>query len=249
MNKIIYCLVSVKTNQEKLNVLLVGMKGISGADLSVIFFDEIAAVVSDIKNANIITDKTNAVEYAKVIENLSQQFTLLPVRYGSIMESSELVQNMLKKNYSKFHENLEKVENKVEFGLKVFCDSKKIKEELVTKLELDLVPKSIQKHKTSIYTEYIDKKLKEHQLEKLLLEYVDTIIQDITSRLSKMNPIHKFKKMESESKIIDAVFLIKKSKQEDLITTVKDLQNKHTGLRLMLTGPWPPYNFVDITIN
>lgn len=249
MHKIIYSLVLVKKNPKKLNRLLSGMHGISGADLSVIFFDEIAAVVSDIKNANIITDKTNAVEYAKVIENLSQQFTLLPVRYGSIMESSELVQNMLKKNYSKFHENLEKVENKVEFGLKVFCDSKKIKEELVTKLELDLVPKSIQKHKTSIYTEYIDKKLKEHQLEKLLLEYVDTIIQDITSRLSKMNPIHKFKKMESESKIIDAVFLIKKSKQEDLITTVKDLQNKHTGLRLMLTGPWPPYNFVDITIN
>ena len=249
MGKIIYSLVFVKKDSEKLIKLLSGIKGILGANLSVVFFGEIMAVISDIKKTNTVADKSNVVEYAKVIEILAQQFTVLPVQYGSIMESTEVIQNMLERNYSKFHENLEKVENKVEFGLKVFCDSKKIKKELATKLAPDLITKPTQDQNTSIYKEYLNKKLKEHQFEKLLLEYVDTIIQDITARLSKMNPIHKFKKMESESKIIDAVFLIKKSKQEDLITTIKDLQSKHTGLHLMLTGPWPPYNFVNITLN
>jgi predicted mannosyl-3-phosphoglycerate phosphatase (HAD superfamily) len=155
MGKIIYSLVLVKKDSEKFIKLLSSLKGILGVDLSVVFFGEIMAVVSDIKKKSTLSDKSNVVEYAKVIEILAQQFTVLPVQYGSIMESTEVVQNMLKKNYSKFHENLEKVENKVEFGLKVFCDSKKIKKELVTKLELDLVPKSIQKHKTSIYKEYI----------------------------------------------------------------------------------------------
>jgi hypothetical protein len=224
------------------------MNGISGADLSVIIFDQITAVVSDIKNTNIITDKSNAVEYAKVIETLSQQFTLLPVRYGSIMESAELIYNMLERNYLEFQQNLQKVENKVEFGLKVFCDSEKLKKELKAKTEVELITEPAQGNKNSIYRNYLNEKLKVHQFEELLLGHVDTIIQDITTHLTQLNPIHKFKKMESESNIIDAVFLIKKSKQEDLITTVKDLQNKHTGLRLMLTGPWPPYNFVNITI-
>jgi hypothetical protein len=249
MGKIIYSLVLVKKDSGKFTKLLSSLKGILGANLSVVIFGEIMAVVSDIEETSTLADKSNLVEYAKLIETLAQQFTVLPVQYGSIMESSELVENMLKKNYSKFHENLEKVENKVEYGLKVFCDSKEIKKELASKLGLDVAPKSLQKDKTSIYKEYLNKKLKEHQLEKSLLEYVDTVIQDITAQLSKMNPTHKFKKMESESKIIDAVFLIKKSKQEDLITSVKDLQSKHIGLRLMLTGPWPPYNFVNITIN
>ena len=249
MGKIIYSLVFVKKDSEKFTKLVTGMTGILGAKLSVVFFGEIMAVVSDLKKTNTVADKSNVVEYAKVIEILAQQFTVLPVQYGSIMESTEVIQNMLERNYSKFYENLEKVENKVEYGLKVFCDSKKIKKELATKLEPDLITKPTKNNNPSIYKEYLNKKLKEHQFEKLLLEYVDTIIQDITARLSKMNPIHKFKKMESESKIIDAVFLIKKSKQEDLITTVKDLQKKHTGLHLMLTGPWPPYNFVNITIN
>jgi hypothetical protein len=248
MHKIIYSLVLVKKNPKKLNRLLSGMHGISGADLSVIFFDEIAAVVSDIKNANIITDKTNAVEYAKVIENLSQQFTLLPVRYGSIMESVELIHNMLERNYLEFQQNLQKVENKVEFGLKVFCDSKKLKEELKAKTEVELITEPAQGNKNSIYRNYLNKKLKEHQFEELLLEHVDTIIQDVTTHLTQLNPIHKFKKMESESNIIDAVFLLEKNKKENLINAVKDMQNKYTGLRLMLTGPWPPYNFVNITI-
>jgi hypothetical protein len=248
MHKIIYSLVLGKKNPEKLNRLLSRMNGISGADLSVIIFDQITAVVSDIKNTNIITDKSNAVEYAKVIETLSQQFTLLPVRYGSIMESAELIYNMLERNYLEFQQNLQKVENKVEFGLKVFCDSEKLKKELKAKTEVELITEPAQGNKNSIYRNYLNEKLKVHQFEELLLGHVDTIIQDITTHLTQLNPIHKFKKMESESNIIDAVFLIKKSKQEDLITTVKDLQNKHTGLRLMLTGPWPPYNFVNITI-
>ena len=249
MSKIIYSLVLVKKNSEKFTKLLSSLKGILGANLSVVFLGEIMVVVSDIKEKSTLSDKSNLIEFATLIEILAQQFTVLPVQYGAIMDSSELVQDMLKKNYSKFHENLERVENKVEFGLKVFCDSKKIKKELFTKLALDVVPKPAQKREVSIYKEYLNKKLKEHQLEKLLLEYVDSVIQDITVQLSKMNPIHKFKKMESESKIIDAVFLIKKGKQEDLITSVKDLQSKHVGLRLMLTGPWPPYNFVNISIN
>ena len=48
--------------------------------------------------------------------------------------------------------------------------------------------------------------------------------------------------------IIDAVFLLEKDKKEDCINVVNNLQNKYPSLNLMLTGPWPPYNFVDITI-
>jgi hypothetical protein len=249
MNKIIYCLVSVKTNHEKLNVLLVGMKGISGENLSVITFDKITAVVSDIKDTNIIADRSNAIKFAEVIETLVQQFTLLPVRYGSIMEATS-INKMIERNYQEFQRNLQKVENKVEYGLKVFCDSEKLKLELSAKSEENIQKpeKPSQNIKNSVYRDYINKKHKEHNLEELLLAYVDMIIQEITKHLEQLNPIHTFKKMESKTNIINAVFLLEKDKKEGLINIVKDIQNNYTGLNLMLTGPWPPYNFVDITI-
>jgi hypothetical protein len=49
MGKIIYSLVLVKKDSEKFIKLLSSLKGILGVDLSVVFFGEIMAVVSDIK--------------------------------------------------------------------------------------------------------------------------------------------------------------------------------------------------------
>lgn len=250
MKKMLYAILSKKNDQEKLNTLLIGMKGVARADLYSVSIDEISAVVCDIKGADFITDKTNAIEYAGVIENLAQQFTLLPMQYGSLLESTDLINKMLERNYPKLQQNLQKVENKYEFGLKVFCDSENLKAELRTKSESvnTLTSNITTENENSVYKEYVNKKLKEHKLEELLSSYVDSIVAEFTIFLAKLNAISKFKKMESPSNIIDAVFLLGKDKKDELVLAVEDLQNKYPGLKFILTGPWSPYNFIDITI-
>jgi len=250
MDKMIYSILSVKKNPKKLNTLLIAMKGISGADLYAVSLDEISAVVCDIKRADLIADKTNAIEYAGVIENLAQQFTLLPMRYGSLMESTDLINKMLGRNYHEFQQNLQKVENKCEFGLKIFCDSEKLKAELRAKSEADTKTpaKPAPGIKNSVYRDWVNKKLKEHRLEELLLTYIDSVIAEITGFLARLNAVNKFKKMATETTIIDAVFLLDKERKDALIHVIEELQNQYPGLNFVLTGPWPPYNFVEITI-
>jgi len=250
MDKMIYSILSVKNNPEKLNTLLVGMKGIAGTGLFAVSFDQISAVVSNIKRADLIADKTNAIEYAGVIEKLAQQFTLLPMRYGSLMESTDAINKMLGRNYHEFQQNLHKVENKCEFGLKIFCDSEKLKAELRAKSEADTKTpaKPAPEIKNSVYRDYVNKKLKEHRLEELLLTYVDSVISEIMGYLARLNAVNKFKKMATATNIIDSVFLLEKEKKSELIQAVEDLQNQYPGLNFVLTGPWPPYNFVEITI-
>jgi len=250
MDKMIYAILSVKNNQEKLNLILVGMNGIAGANLNMVSLDGISAVVSDIRRGELIADKSNALAYAGVIENLAQQFTLLPMRYNSLMESTDSIIKILKRNLNEIQLNLRKVENKCEFGLKIFCNSEKLRAEMKAKsvANTKTPAKPAIENKYSVYRDYLNKKLIEHRSEELLLTHVDKIIQDITTHLAQLNPIHKFKKMTTATNIIDVVFLLEKDKKEDLIHIVKDLQNQYTGLRLMLTGPWPPYNFVDITL-
>lgn len=250
MEKIIYSILSVKRNPEKLNALLVGMKGISGSDLCAVSFDEITAVVSDINRTNLIADRSNAIEYAGVIENLAQQFTVLPMRYGSIMESTGSIIKMLERNYHEFQQNLQKVENKREFGLKIFCDSEKLQAELRAKSETDTTTpaKHAPEIKNSVYRDWVNKKLKEHRLEELLLTYVDSVIVKITGYLDRLNAVNKFKKMATATNIIDAVFLLDKERKDALIQAVEILQNQYPGLNFVLTGPWPPYNFVEINI-
>jgi len=250
MEKMIYSILFVKNNQEKLNTLLIAMKGISGANLYAVSIDEISAVVSDIKRADFIADKKNAIEYAGVIENMAQQFTLLPMRFGSIMNSTEIISNMLEKNYSGFQKNLQKVENKSEFGLKIFCDTGKLKAELNLKSEetSETSQKPVTENKNSVFKEYINQKLKAHRLEETLMGYIDSVIAEFNGFLIELNAEKKIKKMTTATTIIDAVFLIDKDKKAELVRAIEDMQGKYSELNFILTGPWPPYSFVDVTL-
>ena len=247
---LIYSLSAVKRYPEKLNVLLSGLKGISGAGLYAASFKEISAVVSDIKKADLIASRSIALEYAQVIDTLAGHFTLLPMRFGSVMESTDAINEMLERNYKEIHLNLQKVDNKLEFGLKVFCDSEKLKAELLAKTAVGFkAPISeAQEIERSVFREYVNKKLKEHQLEELVLVYVDSVIAKITGYLSILNADYKIKKMPTASVMIDAVFLLEKERKDALIQAAGNLQNQYPGLSFVMTGPWPPYSFVEIAI-
>ena len=246
MGIMIYSILSLKKNPRKLNTMLAGIKGISGVGLYAVSVDKITVVVCDINKAEIIADKSCAIEYAGVIETLAQQFTLLPVRYGSVMESADAIKKILERNYNEIQRNLQKVENKFEFGLKVFCDSEKLMAELEDANET--VQKSGSEIKNSVFRKYVNQKLIEHRREEMLLSYVDSIIVEFTRFLTHLNTINKIKKMASKKNIIDAVFLLKKNRKDEMVQAVKDFQSKYPRLNFILTGPWPPYNFVDFTI-
>jgi len=250
MEMIIYSIIALKTGPGQLNTVLNGMKGVSGNGLYAVTFNEIAAVVSDIGNIDFITDKSVAIEYAGVIEALYQQFTLIPMRFGSIMGSTCPIIRMLERNYSEIQKNLQKVDNKFEFGLKVICNSETLKTELqsITAKDTSTVTITSSETKNSIYRDYVNKKLQEHRLEDLLLGYVDSVITDITRNLDRLNAINKFKRMLTASIMVDSVFLLDKWRKDDLIEAVGDIQDHYPRLKFVMTGPWPPYNFVEITI-
>ena len=250
MEKLIYSLVSVKNNREALNVLLADMKGISGVDLFVVATDEVAAVVSDFDRSGFTTDRAMAIEYAGLIEIMAQQFTLLPVRFGSVMESSDKIHKMLERNYHDIQQNLQKVDNKCEFGLKILCDPEKIMADLKGKTEaiININGTPSGENKNSVFREWVNKKLQEHRLEEMMITFVDSVIAALTIPLDRLNTISKFKKMATAITIIDAVFLLDKEKKKSLIQSVEEIQKQFPGLNFLLTGPWPPYNFVEIVL-
>ncbi len=250
MDILIFALVLGRENMGPLNARLEGLKGPAETGLNTLCFREIAAVVGEIPKSGLNTDRDSAIAYAAVIETLVQQFTLLPMRYGSAMESEEAVLGMIGRNYNEILDNLKKVEDKFEFGLKVFCDSVKLRTEMKEKTEAGalLRPPVIPAVSASVFREYVNKKLMEHRLEEMMVNYVDSIIAEIKVCLSLMNAVTKFRKALSEAILIDAVFLVQRQRKSELLDAIRLLQEKYPGLNLMFTGPWPPYSFVDVTI-
>jgi predicted unusual protein kinase regulating ubiquinone biosynthesis (AarF/ABC1/UbiB family) len=250
MDKMIYAIVSLTNHQEEPNELLAPLKGITGMTFEAVFFKDIIAVVSSIDRSGLKADRTSAMAYAGVIEALNQKFTLLPVRFGSIMESADAIIRMLERNYQAIQQNLVKVEGKCEYGLKIFSNTDRLRSELKAKSPCDeekIAAVPLEK-KNSVYRDWVNKKLQEHRLEELLLSYVDMVVASITKHLTGLDAISKIKKMVTASTLIDAVFLVDKKRTDVLVHATGELQKQYPGMNFMLTGPWPPYNFVEITI-
>ncbi len=219
MELLIYAILSVQNDSGELDSMLTGIKGISGAGLYPVSFQTVTAIASDINRTELIANSSNAIAYAGVIETLAQYFTLLPMRSGSMMESTGDILRMFERNHPEIEKNLLNLQNKVEFGLKVFCDSEKLKEELIGKSEAKtarLIPQTPDPQ-ISVFREYVNKKLEAHKLKEMLLSHVDSVITRITAHLDHLNAVSKFRIMGSETMIIDAVILLGKSLKDPLI--------------------------------
>ena len=247
LEKLIYAILSQDKNAGRLTSLLSGIKGMSGASLEEVCLDDITVVTSDVNKADIVVSKSTALDFARVIETLSQQYTLLPMRFGSVMESAGAIKKMVERNRAEIVQNLRNVEGRYEFGLKIFCDSEKLMAELKEKAG-NTITLHAPEPNVSVFRDYVNRKLSEHRLEEMLVHYVDAIIAEITGTLTGLNAVQKIKKMVSPAMIIDAVFLIEASLKDELVSSIAGLQEKYPSLNLMMTGPWPPYNFVDFTV-
>lgn len=250
MGILIYSLVLTNDRQQQLIDQLITMKDIDGANLKAIVFDRISAVVSEIEKTELVVNQSNAILFAEIIDQLNQQFTLLPMRFGSIMDTIDSVSQMLQSNYQQFFKNLLKVENKIEFGLKIFCDPEKLKEDfrLESESENEMLDDPNAGHNVSVYRDYINKKLKAHRIEQKLLSFSDAVASDFSEIIAQWNTENKIKKMVTEANIVDAVFLLDESKKGELVQSIKGLQAKYPWLSFLVTGPWPPYNFVDVAL-
>ncbi len=246
MDKMIYAILRNKNKPDNLQQILSGITGIDKTALELISFGQISAVCGNFIKSDFTASQSRAIAFAGVIDELAKHCTLLPMRFGSFMKTSEDVSKMLEKNHDGFLQNLEKVENKFEFGLKVFGDSTKIQEHL--KATNPIEEKVVDENEASKFKSYVNKKLRAHRIEERLLSFVDTIVAEITLYLKQMEATSRIQKMASESILVDGVFLIKKNQQQQLVEAIGDLQKQYPEIKFVLTGPWPPYSFVEVKL-
>jgi len=71
---------------------------------------------------------------------------------------------------------------------------------------------------------------------------------DFLEALKKKAVQSKELKLFSERLILNTSFLIDRDKINDFSSEVEQLGNKYPDLKIQYSGPWPPYNFVDIQI-
>ena len=209
---------------------------------------DIAAVVS--RTGVFIFDPTreNALAHEHVIETVMKTHTIIPMSFGTVFRTDDDIREVLRSIYSSVKDVLKQMAGKVEFGLKVTWDRDRVIEELknedeeIRRFQLEITRKHLQ-------STYFARMQLGRMIDKSLGERSAQYVREIYDALRSVCVASRDNKPIGDKMIMNAAFLIQREHEGDFDAAVNKIARKYgERLNFKYTGPWPPYNFVNIRL-
>jgi Gas vesicle synthesis protein GvpL/GvpF len=240
--KYVYCII------EAAEPLRFGSVGI-GADPSEVYtvhYKNLGAVVSDAPLEVLDSTRENVLAHERVNETVMREHTVIPMSFGTVFKTREDIIELLRSAAEAFGDVLNKMQNKLEFGLKVLWDRDQAVREVESEDEdISRLKKEISGQKGPTYFARMQYgRLVDAALHSRSERYVAVVLDElrdvsVASRINK--PI-------GDKMIMNAAFLISRDQEQRFDAKVKSIASRFDKLTFKYTGPWPPYNFVNIRL-
>ena len=225
-----------------------GAIGLGGepTDVQTVSFREIAAVISDTPEEVLDATRENVLAHERVNETVMKTFTVIPMSFGTIFKTRDDIVELLRGAYEAFSDVLDKMRDKVEFGLKVLWD----RDVMIREIEND--DEGIRRLKNEISavpgSTYFARMQYGRQIDVALQTRSEQYVADIFNQLRDVSVAARANKPIGEKMIMNAAFLVSRDKETAFDAKVKEVGALYDKLNFRYTGPWPPYNFVNIRL-
>ena len=242
MGKYVYCIIR---SADPIGYGPIGL-GADPTDVYTIARGDLAAVVSDAPLEVLDPTRDNVLAHQRVNETVMKQHTVLPMSFGTVFKTHDDVVELLRSASDAFSDVLNKMEAKLEFGLKVVWDRDAIIREIEQEDEdIRRVKAELQAHKGSTYFARMQYgRLVDAALQVKSEQYV----ADTFAALRSASVAARSNKLIGERMILNAAFLVNRRDAREFDRCVKALGARYDKLTYKYTGPWPPYNFVNIRL-
>jgi hypothetical protein len=240
--KYVYCIIQTTESRR------FGPIGIGGepADVHTVNFKDIAAVVSDTPLEVYDPTRENVLAHERVNEVVMRDFTVLPMSFSTVFKTSEDIVELLRTAYDAFRDVLVKMRDKVEFGVKVLWEPEIVIREIEKDDEnLRLLRQEISSQRGSTYFARMQYG---RLVDSLLQQRSEQLVNDIFNTLGSVSVASRANKPIGEKMILNAAFLVARDREADFDAKVKEIDARYENLKFKYTGPWPPYNFVNIRL-
>jgi hypothetical protein len=238
----VYCI--VRTDQP-LSFGPIGI-GEEPAPVYTVRCDDLSAVVSDTPLSVLDPTRENVLAHQRVNETVMREHTVLPMSFGTMFKTRDDVNAFLKSAYRAFSDVLDKMENKLEFGLKVLWDREAVIREIENEDEdIHRLKNEIAAQKGSTYFARMQYG---RLIDGALQSKSERYVSEIFDRLRDVSVAARANKPIGDRMILNAAFLVSRAQEDAFDARVKELGADHDKLTFKYTGPWPPYNFVNIRL-
>ena len=245
MGKYMYCIVR-SPEPRQFSALGIGERG---DIVHTVHFENLAAVVSDSPVVEYENSRRNMMAHTVVLEEVMKRLSILPVRFGTVAPSAEVIQEqVLKRRLGELNGLLNEMDGQIEMGLKAIWYEGIVFEEIV------------HEHATirHLRDELTGRPAEQTYYERIRLgEMIESAMgkkreQDAEHLLERLRPLAgrtQTNKVITDRMVLNAAFLLDRQREAEFDRVVEQL-DAEMGKRLMFkyVGPVPPYNFVSIVI-
>jgi|HubBroStandDraft_3_1064219.scaffolds.fasta_scaffold18548_2 hypothetical protein len=240
--KYVYCIMQAT---EPLRFGAIGI-GSEAAEVHTVNYRDIAAVVSDTPLEVYDPTRENVLAHERVNEAVMRKHTVIPMSFNTVFKTREDIIELLRTAYDAFREVLGKMEDKLEFGLKVVWDPELVIREIEKENEnLRLLRQEISSQTGSTYFARMQYG---RLVDSLLQDRSEHLVSEIFAALSDVAVASRANKPIGDKMILNAAFLVARDREADFDSKVKEIDARYANLKFKYTGPWPPYNFVNIRL-
>ena len=227
-----------------------GRSGIGGRGEMVytVNYQDIAAVVSNTSVYIFDPTRENALAHEHVIETVMKNHTIIPMSFGTVFRTDEDIREVLKSIYPSLKDVLHQMAGKLEFGLKVNWDRDQIIEDIKQEDEeiRQFHQEIIRKH---LQSTYLARMQLGRMIDKALAERSIGYVREIYEALRNVCVASRDNQPIGDKMIMNAAFLVEREREMEFDSAVNKIARKYgQRLKFKYTGPWPPYNFVNIRL-
>ena len=240
--KYVYCVINAT---EPLRFGPIGL-GSEPAEVHTVHYKDIAAVVSDTPIEILDATRENVLAHERVNEAVMRQHTVIPMSFGTVFKTRDDIIELLRGAYGAFIDVLLKMEDKVEFGLKVLWE----RDEVIKQIERE--DEDVRQLKGEIASQtgptYFARVQYGRLVESALQNRSERYVSEIFELLRDVSVASRANKPIGDKMIMNAAFLVARDRESAFDAKVKAIGAKYDHLTFRYTGPWPPYNFVNIRL-
>jgi hypothetical protein len=207
--------------------------GIGGSRLLSVAYQDVAAVISSFSRVEVAPTAENVWRHEEIVEQLMAGGAVLPVRFGTVLADKAAAQAMLAARYPRFLANLDRVRGRVELGLRVLWQNE----------DCHVQQKGKTKEESSGRA-YMLARAEEERRAQACRERGETLAAKLDRAVASLAVEGCHQILLAPRLLLTAAYLVEQRQVGAFQREVQAFSSAYPALRVVCTGPWPPYSFV-----
>jgi hypothetical protein len=233
----------------------VGATGVAGGAVEALAAGTLSVLVSEVPggefDAEPLRANLNDLEWLErvardheaVLDELVAQTTVVPLRLCTIFADRDGARHMLEREREPLVEALGRLEGRQEWGVKLLVDGDRLAAAAAPASE----PASGEGGAAYLARRRTERQTREaaRSLAVQLVDEVDGALRVHAIAAARLRPQNRELSGYTGNMLLNAAYLLDADEVDALRATADELQERHAehGAQIIVTGPWPPYNF------